>query len=37
MRKMSEETKKSIKDRLINALIDLIVGLILLILSKLLE
>lgn len=37
MRKLTEETKKSIKESLTGALIDLIVGLILLFVSKLLE
>ncbi len=35
--KLSDETKKSIKERLANALVDLIVGLILLAISKLID
>ena len=37
MRKLEDETKKSIKNHLISALIDLIVGLIVWLITKLLE
>ena len=34
---MDEDKKKSIRDRLINALIDLIVGILLILISKLMD
>lgn len=34
---MDEDKKKSIKERLINALIDLVVGILLIVISKLIE
>ncbi len=37
MRKLKDDTKKSIKEKLVSALIDLIVGIILIAISKIIE